>query len=846
MSFDQRPTAKTSRFMKRYWKLDLLLYFLIFLSLFLIFPFAYGQSPEVTRLSGCGTESLHEARLQDPAFEATQKALDKRVEKMIRESGGLQNARSSTACAGASVTFRIPIVVHLCHYVASGLGTGANLTDATVINAVNQINDRYNHTSGLAFNNPFSGVDVNIELVLAYRDPAGNPTNGIIRHPDDVNAENVYGTDNTQVAFGWPSTDYFNLFIVESICDAGNCPASNGVGGFAYYPTAHGQNYDGGVFRAASFWSGLIAHEAGHYFGLRHTFQGACVNNDCTVDGDGVCDTPPKAAPGYGGGSCVAPPNGCNADEDDLSANNPFRPIANGGLGDQTDGLENYMDYTAGCWEAFTVGQGDRMRASIMAGRASLLTSPALIPFTPNDAGITAINYPVDEICSSPFTPEVTLSNTGTANLTSCTIQLELNGTLVQTFPWAGNLAPGATQTVMLNPVAAPIGTHLLFAYSSLPNGVADGYAENDATCIEFDYNAPFNTYPLFEGFEGGTFPPSNFTLYNPDADYTWTRNTAVGGFGASASSMIFDNFNQNEVGTIDEFRTSILDFTGLTSILLTFDVAYARYSGGNFDGLEVYYSTDCGATWTQVFTKVGTTLATAPDITTLFVPTAAQWRNESVSLTAAGLNGAPSVMLAFRNIPGFGNALYLDNINLDATAPLEAQTFVLEAGLGKTGVELGWNFEAEFPAETFKVQKLVNREFQTLSEIGLDGNRNAKLVYTDTEITSGLQTYRILAQGINGVQHQSNQVSINIGELAVKVFPNPAKDELHISGAIDWNTSQISLIDMTGKEVAGFSQSDSVITGGRSFDLSQVTPGMYFLRIASSSSQTIHKIIKR
>lgn len=832
--------------MKRYWKLDLLLYFLILVSLILLFPFAYGQSPEITRPGGCGTDALQEAHLNDPDFEAAHQAFQNKVLQMLRQGRVQEQARSSSACAGASVTLRIPVVVHLCHYTTSALGTGANLTDADVINSINLMNDRFSHASGLTFNNPFSGVNANIELVLARRDPSGNPTTGIVRHSDNTNAENVYGTDNTQIAFGWPSTDYFNLFIVETICDAGSCPAGNGVGGFAYYPSAHGQNYDGAVFRASSYWSGLVAHEGGHYFGLPHTFQGGCANNDCMVDGDGVCDTPPKTNPGYSGGTCAAPPNACNADENDLSANNPFRPIANGGLGDQTDDLENYMDYTAGCWEAFTAGQRDRMQASILTGRASLLTSPGLIPFTPNDAGITAIDYPVDDICASPFTPQVTLSNTGTANLTSCNIQLELNSTMVQTFAWTGNLAPGATQTVTVNPITAPIGTHLLFAYTSLPNGAVDGYPENDATCIEFDYNAAFNTYPLFEGFEGGTFPPSNFSLYNPDADYTWERTTTVGGFGASSASMLFDNFNRNEVGTVDELRTNILNFTGQNSILLSFDVAYARYSGGNFDGLEVYYSTDCGNTWTQVFSKIGTTLATAPDITSLFVPTAAQWRTETVSLSAAGLNGAPSVMLAFRNIPGFGNALYVDNINLDATSPLELQNFALKGNAGVGGVDLRWEFEADVPAERFEIQKLVNEEFQTLGELQLTGNRNPTLAYNDPYPGTGLQTYRVLAQDVNGELHVSNQVQISVLDVPTRVFPNPFRDITYISGAIDWEASRVSLVDIAGKEVIGIHETTSDVIGARAFDMTAVPEGMYFLRIVSATRQQTFKLIKR
>jgi len=76
--------------------------------------------------------------------------------------------------------------------------------------------------------------------------------------------------------------------------------------GYAYYPTddKHRLATDGIVIQYGSVPGGPIenynegktlTHEAGHWFGLAHTFQGGC-----TPTNDGVNDTPAQSSPASG------------------------------------------------------------------------------------------------------------------------------------------------------------------------------------------------------------------------------------------------------------------------------------------------------------------------------------------------------------------------------------------------------------------------------------------------------------------------------------------------------------------------------------------------------------------
>jgi PKD repeat protein len=192
---------------------------------------------------------------------------------------------------------------------------------------------------------------------------------------------------------------------------------------------------------------------------------------------------------------------------------------------------------------------------------------------------------------------------------------------------------------------------------------------------------------PLNEGFVSTTFPPTNWTIYNPDLSATtWARSPTVGFAPTAGNCMFFNNLSYNDIGNNDEARTPKLNFTSLSSAQMTFDVAYAAYDASNFDGLSILVSTDCGLTYTSVYSKTGSNVAagnlpTAPPTTGSFVPSTAQWRTETISLNS--YIGQSNVTIAIRNLAGYGNNLYVDNINITGVAVVAAPVASFTSSLG-------------------------------------------------------------------------------------------------------------------------------------------------------------------
>lgn len=219
-----------------------------------------------------------------------------------------------------------------------------------------------------------------------------------------------HGLDTIIKLATWDTRKYLNIRLVKTVCNASAC----NLGGFAFLPNAHGLKKDGIYLAAGSF--GLDAdrtvtaiHELGHYLGLYHTFEKGCKNDNCLVDGDKVCDTPPQGSVlGLCSSGVV---NSCSTDEDDSSINNPFRSRALGGLGDQADDKANFMDYSdLRCQKHFSQGQVNRMRSFVLNERASLLSSPACTP--PCNDAVVANFVLTDTLIEFGILP--TISNTST------------------------------------------------------------------------------------------------------------------------------------------------------------------------------------------------------------------------------------------------------------------------------------------------------------------------------------------------------------------------------------------------------------------------------------------------
>lgn len=361
-----------------------------------------GQTSNST-IPQCLTDVIHSIHRQQLGYLQNELIINTTIQNSLTQNRG-----------GGTLT--IPVVVHVIHNNGP-----ENISDAQVVAGIEDLNAAFANNGFYA---SADGVNTNIQFCLAIQDPNGNFTNGITRTVSTLTEMTAETQDLAlKNLVRWDPTRYLNIWLVREI---NSVYAGSGVAGYATLPFSHGYS-DDGIVNEAGFFAGsqggndaehnskIHVHEAGHYLGLYHTFEGGCTNNNCLTDGDRVCDTPPDNSNAAYNCFGPPPPNTCNTDDADLSNNNPFRPVANGGLGDQSDMIANYLDYGfQTCQNMFTQGQSDRMNAALTSARASLLQSNGCI-----------------NLCASPLYPDFTLSSTSI--LLGGTITCDVNFVL----PWA-------------------------------------------------------------------------------------------------------------------------------------------------------------------------------------------------------------------------------------------------------------------------------------------------------------------------------------------------------------------------------------------------------------------------
>ncbi|WP_373524201.1 M43 family zinc metalloprotease [Aquiflexum sp.] len=623
--------------------------FFIFNSIFLQAQNFFGQPYQHQHDEKCGAVYMEKLQEEKMGIHGSKEYFESWMKGNIQER---KNRPQSFQRQQNDVRV-IPVIVHVIHN-GTNIGQGANIPISQIEAQIRILNEDFRRQNPDAIQTseeflPFA-ADSNIEFVLAKQDVRGFPTDGINRV---LGPKTTYGSNDLlsigQIAL-WPPEEYLNIWVLpftSPIIGIASPPITSlpGWGGNPWPREIDGiwvdYRYFGEGGSAVSGSSGRTAtHEIGHFFGLRHIWG----DGGCDVD-DFVTDTPLQS-----GSNSVC------------RINNPRFTC------ESRDMNENYMDYTAdACMNIFTVGQVERMDVVLEESprRASLVNNRAtIVPILqPNDLAFERTIEPQNFICNLTLLPQFEVLNAGNNRITSARIEIKNNGSVLQTRTFNFNIASGETANVTFDQITlAPTGNNFE-ANILLVNGNTDPNPGNN-TFISSPVIQPSLNLPYQLNFN--TFNQT-WDIKNPDAGFTWEETEII--IDANPEKTIFiRNYEYEALGEQDFLVSPQFDLSQVSNAQLTFNMAHGPYDAEGFgDFLMIAISTDCGNTFgisEAPYDKNEDFLQTTAPTLDEFIPsTSNQFRREVVNLSKYA--GQPNVRIAFIAINGYGNNIYLKDIEI-------------------------------------------------------------------------------------------------------------------------------------------------------------------------------------
>ncbi len=227
-------------------------------------------------------------------------------------------------------------------------------------------------------------------------------------------------------------------------------------------------------------------------------------------------------------------------------------------------------------------------------------------------------------------------------------------------------VAPGALK-IFTFPTTIPITTNGPINLQVWSEYTADHVYFNDTLALNFQATVSGATTYFTENFDGASFPPSGWTVVNPDNQLTWvpTSPQVTGNDGLPTTALFLNDFNYQDRGQQDYVYLIPVNLSGFNDPALTFDFAHAGYDGTYSEELavEIFETCNLNAPPVTIWQKSDPELATVDPVTSSYTPTSEDdWRTEIIPLNQFA---GQSVIIRIASTNDYGNNMYLDNIGI-------------------------------------------------------------------------------------------------------------------------------------------------------------------------------------
>jgi len=567
----------------------------------------------------------------------------------------------------------IPVVVHVIHF-GEAYGIGRNIIDEQIFSQIEVLNEDFQRLNADTVHTQEEFIPIasklNIEFVMARQDELGQATTGIVRVQGEKEAYNPLSISDRELLSSysqWDPNIYLNIWVTNLTGDnigLAQFPdygeSQGGLPGLDEQPNKDNEATDGMVVDYQAFGSvakvpGLelkpkynlgrtATHELGHYLGLLHVWGDDTSINGCNVD-DFVEDTP-NSRNTYSGNCKPSTHESCGSN----------------------DMFENYMYYTDdACMNIFTEEQVGRMQLVLANAvrRTSLLNSPGTefpdeLSF---DLAIAGVVSPGKAMCDDAILPSIEIRNNGGTAVANFDVLLSVNGSDFNYTYTGDSIRTGETIELVFDEFVLEQGTsRLRFELLNIPE---DLNPVNNVAMHVFAIDGQQDFIPLREQFAVESLDLTNWISINEDEDIGWEVSDLE--YDSRSNAALINLYNYEERNQMDWLISPVLDFSDAREASLSFRVSYAQNNGFN-DQLQVLISENCEGyfnTVLETYNSIDLSVRSSDDF---WEPDSRNDWNE-FSLDLSSYAGQKDLRLAFKSINGYGNNLYIDDIEFFTVA---------------------------------------------------------------------------------------------------------------------------------------------------------------------------------
>lgn len=224
-------------------------------------------------------------------------------------------------------------------------------------------------------------------------------------------------------------------------------------------------------------------------------------------------------------------------------------------------------------------------------------------------------------------------------------------------------------------------GAGKIIPYWCEQNAATGGRYQSYASLVDITIGNPCEDFSCSKDTGSATLPVNTGNLFEEYSGTNyWSRRSTASAYNIGTGSARFNSWSAS-AGTSQSLITYQFP-TAPANTFISFDVAYAPWSGGNVDSLIIETSSNSGNSYHVLQRLWGGLGAAAGPLNTVFIgggeltPTGGQWGSRLYSIPVS------TNKIRLRAVSGFGNDIWLDNICVQTSSAVANSVGLLNQGM--------------------------------------------------------------------------------------------------------------------------------------------------------------------